>query len=434
MEKKILRLFLLSVLILGMEWQFVRGDNYYGMPNDYLQYGAGARSLAMGGAYVALADEASAPYWNPAALTQIDEHQFLSMYAPFFEKTSYNYLSYVHPLGRLGNVGISNVLLHSGGYEEVGYAGEVIGTNKSIFKNTVIISYANRLQRRISVGASLKMVHEGVMDYSGNGQGIDLGILYQPLDVLNIGLTLQNVLEPKVTLRDEPDIYKMNLKAGVALNAFFRRLNLTLDVNSLADEKAYFCAGLEISPWERATSSLSRVDLRLGCNHLETFTCGIGLKIKLFSLDYGFSSHDLGNLHKFGLTFGWGNIYKAKANPILKSENTYGLDALANEIEFGMDIPSITVKKWTLEIKDEEGKVKRNFSGDTSPPEIIRWDVCDEMGRPVNRGVYSYKLTLVYKNDKKWIDEGEIILQSFSPEETPVEMRVNGKELTEISE
>jgi len=331
MEGRAFRALLVSILILVIQWGVVRGDNYYGMPNDYLQYGAGARSLAMGGAYVALANDASAPYWNPAALTQIDEHQFLSMYAPFFERTSYSYLSYVHPLGKLGNVGISDVLLHSGGYEEVAYTGEVIGANESIFKNALIISYGNRVHRRISIGASLKLIHERVMNYSGNDEGIDLGILYQPLDVLNIGLTLQNVLEPKVTLRDEPDIYKMNLKAGVALNAFSRRLNLTLDVNSLADEKAYFCTGLEISPWERATSSLRRVDLRLGCNHLEAFTCGIGLKIKIFSLDYGFSSHDLGNLHKFGLTFSWGNIYKAKANPILKSENTSGLDALAKK-------------------------------------------------------------------------------------------------------
>jgi hypothetical protein len=435
MEKKIFRLFLVSVLIFGIEWQLVRADNYYGMPNDYLQYGAGARSLAMGGAYVALADEASAPYWNPAALTQIDEHQFLSMYAPFFERTNYNFLSYVHPLGQMGNLAISDVLLHSGGYEEVGYAGEVIGTNKSIFKNAVIISYANRVHRQISLGASLKLIHERVMNYSGNGQGIDLGVLYEPIDELNVGLALQNVLQPKVTLIDDPDVYKINLKAGLALKTFSNRLTLTADINKLADEKAYFCAGVEFSPWERPTSpSLKRVDLRLGCNHLQTFTCGIGLKIKFFSVDYAFSSHDLGNLHKFALTFAWGNIYKASAKPILKSENTYGLNALTNELEFSTDIPSITVKKWTLEIKDEEGEVQRTFSGETRPPEIIRWDVCDEMGRPVKRGAYSYKFTVVYKNDKKWVERGEIKLQSFPQEETPVEIRVNGKELIEGGE
>lgn len=251
MEKKVFKLFLVSLLIFGMHWQLARADNYYGMANDYLQYGAGARSLAMGGAYVALADDASGPYWNPAALTQVEEHQFLSMYAPFFEQTSYNFLSYVHPLRRLGTLGISDVLLHSGGYKEVRLVEGIIGTNRSIFKNTIIISYANKVRERISLGASLKLVHERVMRYTGNGQGIDLGILYQPLDALNIGLTLQNVLQPKVTLIDEPDMYDINLKAGLALKTFSNRLTLTADINKLVDEKAYFCAGLEVSPGRR---------------------------------------------------------------------------------------------------------------------------------------------------------------------------------------
>ncbi|MBA7465779.1 hypothetical protein ES707_00950 [subsurface metagenome] len=299
--------FLISVVILGLHCQVATADNYYGMANDYLQYGAGAKSLAMGGAYVALANEASAPYWNPAGLTQINEHQFLAMYAPFFEQTSYNFLSYVHPLGRLGTLAISDVLFHSGGYEEVDGTGDVIGINKSILKNAVIISYANRIYRRISLGASLKLLHERVMKYSGNGRGIDLGILYQPLDELNIGLALQNILQPKVTLRDEPDVYEMNFKGGMALKTFSNRLTLTADINKLADEKLYFCAGVEFSPWEGATSSsLKRIDLRAGINHLQTFTCGIGLKIKIFTVDYAFSSHDLGNLHKFALTFSWG--------------------------------------------------------------------------------------------------------------------------------
>jgi long-subunit fatty acid transport protein len=306
MKRSVFRLFLISVLIFGMHCQVTTADSYYGRANDYLQYGAGAKSLAMGGAYVALANEASAPYWNPAGLTQINEHQFLAMYAPFFEQTSYNFLSYVHPLGRLGTLAISDVLFHSGGYEEVDNTGDVIGRNKSIFKNAVIISYANRIYRRISLGASLKLIHERVMKYSGTGQGIDLGILYQLLDELNIGLALQNVLQPKVTLRNDPDVYDINLKAGLALKAFSNRLTLTVDINKLVDEKACLCAGVEISPWEKATSpSLKKVDLRVGINHLQTFTCGIGLKIRFFTVDYAFSSHDLGNLHRFALTFSW---------------------------------------------------------------------------------------------------------------------------------
>jgi len=410
-EKKFFRIFPIWLLIFGLQWQFVRAQNYYGMPNDYLQYGAGARSLAMGGAYVALADEASAPYWNPAGLAQIEEHQFLSMYAPFFEGTSFNFISYVHPLRSLGTLAISDVFLYSGGYEEVSAAGEVTGKSSSVWKNVVIISYANRVYKRISLGASLKLINEQVMTYSGSGQGIDLGILCKPLDELSIGLVVQNVLQPKVTLRYEPDVYRVNLKGGMALSILSNRLTLTADINKLVDEKAYFCAGVEFSPWERTTSSsLKKVDLRIGVNHLQTFTCGLGLKMKFISLDYAFNTHKIRSLHRFGLTFRWGSIYKARAKPSLNSGNTYWVGPSRESLKFFIEMPSTAINKWTLKISDEEGKVVRAFGTKRRKPKIIRWNLRDRKGKLVKNGYYYYEFTVIYKNGRKWIDRGEIRL------------------------
>jgi len=275
----------------------------------------------MGGAYVALADEASASYWNPAGLAQIEEHEFLSMYAPFFEGTSYNFISYVHPLRSLGNLAISDVFLYLGGFEEVSAGGEVTGKSSSVWKNAAIISYANKVHRNIFLGASLKVINEQVMGYSGSGQGIDLGILCKPSDRLSIGLAVQNVLQPKVTLRYEPDVYKLNLKGGMALSMLSNRVTVTADINKLVNENAYFSGGIEISPWgEVASPAFKRVDLRLGINHLQTLTCGIGFKVRFLSLDYGFNTHKLGSLHKFGLTFSWRGTRKAIAKPNLKSK------------------------------------------------------------------------------------------------------------------
>jgi len=411
-ENRLFRIFLVSVSIIGLYWQFARAENYYGMANDYLQYGAGARSLAMGGAYVALADEASAPYWNPAGLAQVEEHQFLSMYAPFFEGTSYSFISYVHPLRRLGNFAISDVFLYSGGYEEVSAAGEPSGTTSSVWKNAVIISYGNRIHRRISLGASLKLINEQVMGYSGSGQGIDLGILCKPLDRLSIGLVVQNVLQPSVTLRYEPDVYRVNLKGGVALRMLSNVVTLTADINKLVDEKAYFAFGAEISPWEKIYgSSLNRVDLRLGVNHLQTITMGIGLNIKYLSLDYAYNPQWIGGLHRFGLTFRWGSIYKARVNPILKSGNTYWLRASGKPLKFSTEVSPVAVKKWTLKIRNEDRKEVRAFGSRRCPPKIIGWNLCDWKGELVKDGDYTYEFAVIYKNDRQWIDRGEIKLQ-----------------------
>jgi len=42
-----------------------------------LGMGVGARAMGMGGAFVSVADDASAIFWNPAGLTQLAENQFL---------------------------------------------------------------------------------------------------------------------------------------------------------------------------------------------------------------------------------------------------------------------------------------------------------------------------------------------------------------------
>jgi len=47
---------------------------------EFLAIGVGGRALGLGGAYAALANDASAGYWNPAALARIDYPEFMLMH------------------------------------------------------------------------------------------------------------------------------------------------------------------------------------------------------------------------------------------------------------------------------------------------------------------------------------------------------------------
>lgn len=53
---------------------------YEGYPGAYLRFGAGARDLAMDKAFVAIADDATAVYWNPAGLTRIQGAEFTGLF------------------------------------------------------------------------------------------------------------------------------------------------------------------------------------------------------------------------------------------------------------------------------------------------------------------------------------------------------------------
>ena len=72
-----------------------------GMPGDWLSRYASARSIGLGGAFVAMADDPLGVVWNPAGLTQSLQNEAHFETARYFEDTSINGLSFVVPARRL---------------------------------------------------------------------------------------------------------------------------------------------------------------------------------------------------------------------------------------------------------------------------------------------------------------------------------------------
>src|SRR5213592_790796 len=68
--------------------------------NEFLNIGAGARGLAMGGAQVASVQDATSGYWNPAGLVGVKDNPSLSiMHAEYFSGIGkYDYGSIALPI------------------------------------------------------------------------------------------------------------------------------------------------------------------------------------------------------------------------------------------------------------------------------------------------------------------------------------------------
>ena len=91
-----------------------------GQPNEFMSYGAGARSLAMGAAFVCVSHDASATYWNPAGLSQITRKELTLLKATLFAETTYDFYSFVKPSRKGGSAwGLSMTKLGSAGFEKV---------------------------------------------------------------------------------------------------------------------------------------------------------------------------------------------------------------------------------------------------------------------------------------------------------------------------
>ena len=75
---------------------------------DFLSGGVGARALGMGGAYVALAQDVHAGYWNPAGLSRLAFPEIAYMHAERFAGiVTFDYGSIAFPINARSTAGIS---------------------------------------------------------------------------------------------------------------------------------------------------------------------------------------------------------------------------------------------------------------------------------------------------------------------------------------
>lgn len=157
--------------------------------NEFLKIGVGARAAGLGNAQVATSDDASAGYWNPAALlTTPDYPQLVLMHSEYFASVAkYDYGALAIPfregrrLGigfvRLGIDDIPNTLRF---YDGNSYDFSRI-TKFSVADMALYLSYAQALRdTSLSMGGSVKVVHRVLGPFATAwGFGIDVGILYR---------------------------------------------------------------------------------------------------------------------------------------------------------------------------------------------------------------------------------------------------------------
>ena len=94
----------------------------------FLKVGAGARAAALGGAYTAQGDDASALYWNPAGLLLMENRSLVLMRAGYVGDVTFNYAAYADILKGFGAYGISLDYMSAGPVTETDDQGFATGT------------------------------------------------------------------------------------------------------------------------------------------------------------------------------------------------------------------------------------------------------------------------------------------------------------------
>lgn len=284
-------------------------------------FGFGARAMGMGHAYSAIANDATAVFWNPAGLDRVYQQSVTVFHASLLEGTLYDFLGYAYPTLDLGTFGFG---IARAGVGDIVWRDETGWTDKTIEKFSydqyrLFLSYGLDLPYDLAAGVSLKvdriafnnLHNEGTINDIGVGS--DLGLMYRPtlfsssfLQDWSVGLNIQNLFAPQLTPGDIPDVLPLTFKLGIAKKIRFmgqgNAFNIALDVGKSKYTDVSFGFGTEY-----VFQDLGMV--RLGYDG-SALAFGAGVKYSMFQIDYAFGNPStdglLDPIHRISLSFNFG--------------------------------------------------------------------------------------------------------------------------------
>lgn len=152
-----------------------RAANDGGYAGSPVQWGVGARAVAMGGAYTALAEGATGFAWNPAGITQIRRNAVEAAWRTMSFDRRAGYLAFLHPFSREeAAMAFGWVYSGVGNLYEIDLNGTP-GGQISDYTNAATFTFARRFTPALALGVNLRYVQHNIANINAYTVGFDLG-------------------------------------------------------------------------------------------------------------------------------------------------------------------------------------------------------------------------------------------------------------------
>ena len=358
-------------------------DAVAGAPGEWLSQYASARTLGLGGAFVATADDPLGVLWNPAGLSGMYQNELRFETARLFEDTAINGFSFAVPGSWLPSFGLTILSLRSGDFQKTNDMNDQLGTFHE-GETAYLFTVSRAFSPRLAVGTNLKLVQQTVEDFSGGGFGVDLGATYALTPTIRIGASAMNLSGPSVQLRDVAETYPTQFRGGVAAQVLNGRGLIIAQLDHADGLGAQLHGGGEY--WIQPGLAL-----RVGFS--DAYGTG-GFSYRFapqYQLDYGVADQTLGLTHRVGLAYRFGGFFaSSRAEPNMFSPTG---EKAVTKISLNARTKA-DPETWNLEILNKSDEIVRRFGGQGQPPAHIQWDGKDETGLPLADGIYRYSLVV----------------------------------------
>lgn len=195
---KRLKIYLLSVLLLSpvvLAQDFKSDVSKRGTTAaPFLSISQGARATAMGSAFVGLADDPSAIYWNPSGIAGLQGVNVAFDHTQWIADINYNFVAATYGLGDMGTIGVSFVTSDYGDMK-VTTIDKPEGTGE-LFTATdmaITIAYAINLTDNFAIGFAPKFINQSLWKMNASAFAMDIGVKYvTPFDGIILAMSISN--------------------------------------------------------------------------------------------------------------------------------------------------------------------------------------------------------------------------------------------------
>ncbi len=289
---------------------------------QFLKIGVGARATAMGSAYVALANDASALFWNPAGIARLSGNEAILVHTEWLADINFDYGGIAINMGTFGTVGASLTIVSMGEMlvrteKEPEGTGEYFNASDAC----VGLAYARSLTDRFSIGLNFKYIRQGIYHMSATGFAFDVGTIFTTqfngmrigMNIANFGTKMQMSGKDSKTFIDiNPDASGSNSTLPAYLETKGWSLPLLFRVGVAMDAVN--------SSWNRLTLA---VDALHPNDNSERVNAGVEYTFRdMLSLRSGYQSA-WGLDAEDGMTFGAGMRYQFGSNAAIKLDYAY---------------------------------------------------------------------------------------------------------------